>query len=180
MRVSRWFLTTVALVLWISCTSLVAIAQPRDFGTEAKQILDTTGIEGGLIVHIGCGEGRLTAALHVNDRYVVQGLDTNTGNVDRARRHTDSLGIYGPVSFDTFDGERLPYVGDTVNLVVAEDPRECCVPKEWRISRETADGAGRASPDPQISTSGHTSYTTQAATPWRTIRRSARRSVCAG
>ena len=133
MRVSRWFLTTVALVLWISCTSPVTIAQPRDFGTEAKQILDTTGIKGGLIVHIGCGDGILTAALHVNDRYVVQGLDTNTGNVQNARKQIYSLGIYGPVSIDTFDGERLPYVGETVNLVVAEDLGDVSMAEVTRV-----------------------------------------------
>jgi outer membrane protein assembly factor BamB len=31
------------------------------------------------------------------------------------------MGIYGPVSVDVFDGKRLPYVDNLVNLVVAED-----------------------------------------------------------
>jgi len=121
MKTTRWFLATVAIVLWISCMLQTAIAQPRDFVIEAKQILDRTGIKGGLIVHIGCGDGKLTAALRINNRHVVQGLDTDVRNVDRARRHAESLGIYGPVSIATFDGEGLPYVGETVNLVVAED-----------------------------------------------------------
>ena len=133
MRVSCWLLATVALVLWISCTSPVAVAQTRDFGAEAKQILDATGIKGGLIVHLGCGDGTLTAALRVNDRYVVQGLDTDTGNVDRARRHTESLGVYGPMSIDTIDGERLPYVGETVNLIVAEDLGDVSMTEVTRV-----------------------------------------------
>jgi outer membrane protein assembly factor BamB len=94
------------------------MAQPAE---EANRILNATGLKGGLIVHIGCGEGKLTAALRVNDRYVVQGLDTDADNVAGARKHADSLGVYGPVSFDTFDGKHLPYVNDMVNLIVAED-----------------------------------------------------------
>jgi outer membrane protein assembly factor BamB len=107
--------------LWIPHTLQIAIAQARDFGAEARQILGATGIKGGLVVHLGCGDGKLTAALRLNDRYIVQGLHTDATNVDRARRHAESLGIYGPVSFDIFGGKRLPYVGETVNLVVAED-----------------------------------------------------------
>jgi len=36
-----------------------ARAAPAD---DARTILDATGTQGGLIVHLGCGDGRLTAA----------------------------------------------------------------------------------------------------------------------
>ena len=49
--------------------------QPNDYEQRAKQILDETGIEGGLIVQIGSGDGRLTAAPGEKKCYVVQGLD---------------------------------------------------------------------------------------------------------
>ena len=61
---------------------------------SARQILEATGVKGGLIVHLGCGDGKLTAALRANDSYVVHGLDTNTENVKKARGHIQSLGIY--------------------------------------------------------------------------------------
>ena len=51
---------------------------------------------------------------------MVQGLDTDPQNVDAARKHIQSLGIYGKVSADLFDGKQLPYVDDCVNLIVAE------------------------------------------------------------
>jgi len=90
-------------------------------GQQARRILDATNIKGGLIVHIGCGDGKLTAALRAGDSYLVHGLDTDTQAVRTARENIRKLGIYGPVSADTFDGKRLPYVDNLVNLVVAED-----------------------------------------------------------
>ena len=74
-----------------------------------------------MVVHLGCGDGRLTAALHANDRYLVHGLDTDVDKVREARRHIQSLGVYGKVSVDHFDGKQLPYAGELVNLVVASD-----------------------------------------------------------
>src|SRR6185437_717324 len=75
------------------------------------------GIKGGVIVHLGCGDGKLTAALRVNDSYIVQGLDAD---VTRARQNIQSLGIYGPVSVEKWAGDRLPYVDNLVNLLVAD------------------------------------------------------------
>ena len=87
----------------------------------AAEILARAGVSGGLIVHVGCGSGQLTAALRASDSYLVHGLDTEAENVRKAREHLQSLGVYGPVSIDRFDGATLPYVENLVNLVVSED-----------------------------------------------------------
>jgi len=90
----------------------------------AERILDAAGVKGGLIVHLGCGDPGapgLTAALHADGRYLVHGLDTDPDDVRRARETIRRLGIYGPVSVDRFDGKRLPYADNLVNLLVAED-----------------------------------------------------------
>ncbi len=89
--------------------------------SSAQTILDESGIRGGLVVHVGCGDGKLTAALHANDSYLVHGLDTDPEQVAAAREHVRSLGLYGPVSADTFDGRHLPYVDNLVNLIVADE-----------------------------------------------------------
>jgi len=86
----------------------------------AGSIPEAAGVQGGLIVHLGCGDGRTTAALRVNERFIVQGLDTDPAAVQAAREHIHSLGLYGPVTANTFDGRHLPYVENFVNLVVAE------------------------------------------------------------
>ena len=36
-----------------------------DCAEQAEQILESAGIRGGLVVHLGCGDGSLTAALRV-------------------------------------------------------------------------------------------------------------------
>jgi len=78
-------------------------------------------VAGGLVVHLGCGSGELTASLRANERYVVHGLDTDAGKVAQARRHIQSLGLYGSVSVQRLDGRRLPYADNLVNLLIAED-----------------------------------------------------------
>jgi ubiquinone/menaquinone biosynthesis C-methylase UbiE len=108
------------LVLALSALS-AASAQQTQQGQAAKEILDAAGVKGGLIVHAGCGDGKLTAALRAGDSYLVHGLDTDAKHVDKARTHIHSLGLYGKVSVDRFDGEQLPYIDNLVNLLVADD-----------------------------------------------------------
>ena len=43
--------------------------------TEARTILAETGIKGGLIVHAGCGDGKLKATLCTSEHFIVHGLD---------------------------------------------------------------------------------------------------------
>lgn len=88
---------------------------------QAREILDATGIQGGLVVHLGCGDGRLTAELAAGDAYFVQGLDVDADQVEAARRHVQSLGRYGKVTIDRLTGSKLPYVDNLVNLLVVED-----------------------------------------------------------
>jgi len=78
-----------------------------------------TGVKGGLVVHVGCGDGKQTAALRVNERFTVHGLDAD---VTAARKHIQSLGLYGPVSVERWSGGALPYADNLVNLIVAEKP----------------------------------------------------------
>jgi len=93
---------------------------PAD-AAKAKRILADADFTGGLIVHLGCGDGRLTAALHPGDGCVVHGLHPDPDRVADARQHVRALGLYGRVSVGAFDGEHLPYADNLVNLLVAED-----------------------------------------------------------
>ena len=74
------------------------------------------------MVHVGCGDGKLTAALRAGDGYLVQGLDADAKNVAAARQYVQSLGLYGKVSVEQWSGERLPYADNLVNLIVVSDP----------------------------------------------------------
>ncbi len=111
---------------WMASLGLVAagftvLGVASEPQTAARQILAKTGVKGGLVVHVGCSDGRLTAALRAGDGYLVHGLDADAKNVEAARKHIQSQKVYGPVSVAQFCGKRLPYIEDSVNLVVADD-----------------------------------------------------------
>jgi len=99
-------------------TGVAVSASPRE---DAQRILEAAGVEGGLVVHLGCGDGSLTAALGAGDGFLVQGLDADPANVRQARAHIRSEGQYGRVSVERLSGDRLPYIDDLANLVVVSD-----------------------------------------------------------
>jgi len=115
----RWLFA--GLVATICVNNVSAADVPA---SVARTILTESGVKGGLIVHVGCGDGRLTAALRANEAYRVHGLDRKSENVAAARRHIQSLGLYGEVSVDRWDGKHLPYVDNLVNLVVVDTKYE--------------------------------------------------------
>ena len=88
----------------------------------AERILSGSGVAGGLVVHVGCGDGTLTAALRAGDSWIVPGLDEDAKNVAAARRHIQALGLSGPVSVQRWSGERLPYADNLANLIVVSRP----------------------------------------------------------
>jgi outer membrane protein assembly factor BamB len=96
-------------------------------------LLRDAGVQGGLVVHLGCGDGKLTVPLRASDSYIVHGLDQDPANVARARAQVSRLGLAGCVSLDTFDGRRLPYVDNLVNLLVAEEPGDVPMTEVMRV-----------------------------------------------
>ena len=106
----------------VACFSLLTLSCSRKTALEqAKSILEQSGVKGGLIVHIRCGDGALTHALKANGSYMVHGLDADDGSIQKARRFIASKGDYGTVSVDRLTGNRLPYNDNMANLVVAEN-----------------------------------------------------------
>ncbi|NQT53951.1 PQQ-binding-like beta-propeller repeat protein, partial [bacterium] len=121
-------LACLSISLLFPDASVVAGSAPDPEATaQAHRILKATGITGGLVVHVGCGDGSLTAALHADDGTLVQGLDTSAESIGQARKYLSDRGLYGKVTARTFDGRTLPYRDNMVNLVVVSDPK-CRVP----------------------------------------------------
>jgi len=117
---------TSILIVSIICAVMLPPVRAQSPKQQASRILEATGVKGGLIVHIGCGdpaEPGLTAALRAGDGYLVHGLTRNRRNLERVRMSVRSAGLYGPVSADLLDGNTLPYIDNSVNLVVAEKPQ---------------------------------------------------------
>ena len=88
---------------------------------EAERIAALSGFHGGLVIHVGCGDGKLTAALRLGDNCVVQGLEADAKRVETARAAIRATGRYGPVSIIHWSGKKLPYVDNLATLVVCED-----------------------------------------------------------
>jgi len=124
-----------ALILFSSVVSSYS-ASTANAGTEtrlAERILDYSGVEGGLVVHVGCGNGKLTAALRAGDAYLVRGVDTDQEKVDEAREYIKSLELYGDVSIARLEGKSLPFADDLVNLVVSRDLGEIPMDEVMRV-----------------------------------------------
>ncbi len=139
-RQSRVFWGVVFATAWGPPNLVAEEACPSS--DVAKAIRKASGVRGGLVVHIGCGKGRLTAALCANDRYVVQGLEPDSGNVEAARDHIRSLGRYGQVSVRQWDRAWLPYGENLADLVVTR--RGCPVPRAEIVRVLAPDGAAIA------------------------------------
>ena len=86
---------TVGVLMCLLSGSLAHAATDRT--AEAARLLGESSISGGLLVHVGCGDGTLTAALHANARYVVQGLTTDARQCDQTRTALRQAGVYWPV-----------------------------------------------------------------------------------
>ena len=91
-------------------------------GQSVRDIVDASGFEGGLIVHVGCADGGLTAELYKEGRLVL-GLDSDPGNVAKARSHFLEKGVIGDVVADRMLPGTLPLLDGTVNLVVVSSSR---------------------------------------------------------
>jgi len=122
----------LCLIAMLTCMTPVASGAEAS-RTEAKRIIDASGLAGGLVVHVGCGEGKLTAALRAADNILVHGLDTSAENIAAAREHIRSLGAYGKVSVERLTSTRLPYADNMVNLVVSEDLGEVTPAEVMRV-----------------------------------------------
>ncbi|MDP6506882.1 MAG: class I SAM-dependent methyltransferase, partial [Planctomycetota bacterium] len=109
-------------LLWISALQPFAFAEtfnaPRALASE---IVRTSGVAGGLCVHLGCGDGKLTAELRQDGRFLVQGITPDAALVRSARKAIQARGMYGPVSVIRSKLRRLPYTSNLVNLAIADD-----------------------------------------------------------
>jgi len=97
-----------ALFVWlISCAALTAQTQK-----QAQKLVETSGIRGGLVVHVGFEDARRTAAFRINNRILVHGFSTDVTRVEKAREQT-LPGVF----FYHLSSNRLPYADNMVNLI---------------------------------------------------------------
>jgi len=117
MKTANMFSVSIACLALLGSVSVSGAAE----NATGRKLLATSGVRGGLVVHLGCGDGGTTASLGASRGVVVQGLDADTGKALAARKRIKSLGLYGRVSVRQWDSAVLPYIDNLVNLVVCSD-----------------------------------------------------------
>jgi len=88
----------------------------------ARQLIEKSGIKGGLVLHVGCGSGAKTMEMRVSESYLVHGLDTDPEKVAEARKRIRDAGTEAGVSVSCFGGKALPFIDNVAALIVAEKP----------------------------------------------------------
>ena len=125
---ATWALPIGALVF---AGATAALAGPKE---RARAILTETGVTGGLVVHVGCGDGRLTQALAEREGVLVHGLDSDADAVAETRARLQAVGAYGKVALDHWEGGRLPYTDNLVRLLVVEDGHSVAEEEAERVA----------------------------------------------
>ncbi|MGB0582679.1 MAG: PQQ-binding-like beta-propeller repeat protein, partial [Limisphaerales bacterium] len=106
---------------YIFVFALAATISSASAAKSPSAIVKSSGVTGGLIVHLGSGDGNRTAKLRVHDGYMVQGWDRDASAVKAARENIRAKGVYGNVSIDRLDTKELPYIDNFVNLIVVDE-----------------------------------------------------------
>jgi outer membrane protein assembly factor BamB len=96
----------------------------QDSQPEAAAIYKLSGVKGGFVVHVRCGDGKLTAALRSGEQFQVHGLSVDEDQLQAARTWIQSQDTYGPVAVDRIHSKRLPYIDNLVNLLVIENAED--------------------------------------------------------
>ncbi len=118
----------LAAVLMMGCASL-AFGESLD----ADRVISETGVRGGLIVHLGCGDGQLIGQLATRSGYLAHGLDRSDENIQAARKTLREQHLQGVASVARLTEPALPYVDNLVNLLIVDDESGVSEPEMLRV-----------------------------------------------
>ena len=111
------FLSIVILSMLMGQCCVAAM----DKQASALDIRRASGIQGGLVVHMGSGDDLATTDFAAHDRTLVHGLYDTRDRVHKVRESVKQKNQYGKVSVQYWDKDYLPYADNMVNLLVAEE-----------------------------------------------------------
>ena len=69
------------LIAYLFMTTFSAQGAGLSPAAERDALLELSGVQGGLVVHLGCARGQLTQALCAGPAFRVHGLDTDAGAI---------------------------------------------------------------------------------------------------
>lgn len=112
----HYFGTATACMSLLSALCSLTVADTG--ASSAEQLLSEAGFRGGVVVDVGCGDGRSAARLH-GEHVIVQGLDSDRTMIEAALQRAADAG--GRLSFRYWPGGVLPYVDNLVNVLIWRD-----------------------------------------------------------
>lgn len=116
MRLHPCALILLACLLLMGTPHAAIAAAP-----SADAVRKATGVESGLAVHVGCGDGGLATGLASEGRMLVQGLTLDAAAEKTLRALALAKGVTGLCTFVTpADFKTLPYNDNLVTLVIAD------------------------------------------------------------
>lgn len=142
LRPGRHLPTTAVLFTVLAALSTedplrwVTTAHGQQLGASARveEIVEQTNVRGGVVIHVGCGDGELVAAFgQLGSQYLVHGLERDPAAVRAARVTVRKALPYGSVSVDRLMGQTLPYVENLANLVIVEAGQEIPAAEIMRV-----------------------------------------------
>lgn len=92
------------------------------YAATGSDLVEKSGVQGGLVVCIGSTDAEFLADLRVDERYLVQAL-VGARTLGAVREAIHAKGLYGRVTVKEWDGGELPYTDNLVNLIVIDDQK---------------------------------------------------------
>ncbi len=108
---------------------LILLSSISLYATEGDDLIARSGVPGGLLVHVGCDSGDLTVELGAHSKFIIQGLESDPNQVERARGLLAERDLHGRVLIQQhIEPTTLPYANSLVNLLILEEDHT--VPRE--------------------------------------------------
>ncbi|MFW6171941.1 MAG: hypothetical protein ACODAD_15750, partial [Planctomycetota bacterium] len=124
MRFFAWFSFTLLLMMAVPVSRVQAEDVPREIARAAERLAASGDATGGLIVHLGCTDGKLPGVLSAGGKFLVHGLVSDRETLEAIRADLVERKLHGRMTLEEFSGDRLPYVDDMVNFMVVEQQGE--------------------------------------------------------
>lgn len=125
----------VAWLLLVGCLGLagVALGASGEAHPDAPAVL--AGVNGGVVVHVGCQDGTHTLKLARAGKWVVLGLDPDPAMVGAARKRIAQAGLYGPVSAVVWRGDALPLADSSIDVILLDNGAKVALDEYTRALR---------------------------------------------
>ena len=100
---------------------IIFILIVRAQADTATELLKKANFPGGVILHIGSGNGKLSNDLYQSENTLVYGLEKSHERVRTARNKAYEKGISGKVTYSQWDGKFLPFPQNFINMIICEE-----------------------------------------------------------